>query len=81
MQNQWVLYVQYFLEGEARVFLDLNILSDGNTVALWGYAFSDDGEYFACGLSASSSDWMMVKFMKDDGAKEFPDMLERVKFS
>uniref|UniRef100_A0A2K5D4T6 Prolyl endopeptidase n=1 Tax=Aotus nancymaae TaxID=37293 RepID=A0A2K5D4T6_AOTNA len=79
--NTRVLYVQDSLEGEAKVFLDLNILSDDGMVALRGYACSEDGEYFAYGLSASGSDWVTIKFMKVDGAKELPDVLEKVKFS
>uniref|UniRef100_A0A2K6SZF0 Prolyl endopeptidase n=1 Tax=Saimiri boliviensis boliviensis TaxID=39432 RepID=A0A2K6SZF0_SAIBB len=69
------------LEGEAKVLLDPNILSDDGMVALRGYAFREDGEYFAYGLSASGSDWVTIKFMKVDSAKELPDVLERVKFN
>ncbi|XP_038655180.1 prolyl endopeptidase-like [Scyliorhinus canicula] len=81
LQNQSVMYVQNSLDDEPQVFLDPNKFSDDGTVALRGYAFSEDGEYFAYGLSTSGSDWVTIKFLKVDGVVELPDTLKRVKFS
>ncbi|XP_043542964.1 prolyl endopeptidase-like [Chiloscyllium plagiosum] len=81
LQNQSVMYVQNSLDDKPQIFLDPNKFSDDGTVALRGYAFSEDGEYFAYGLSTSGSDWVTIKFLKVDGAVELPDTLERVKFS
>ncbi|XP_078398617.1 prolyl endopeptidase-like [Cetorhinus maximus] len=81
LQNQSVMYVQNSLDDAPQVFLDPNKFSDDGTVALRGYAFSEDGEYFAYGLSTSGSDWVTIKFLKVDGAVELLDTLERVKFS
>ncbi|KAG7331815.1 hypothetical protein KOW79_005784 [Hemibagrus wyckioides] len=81
LQNQSVLYVQENLEAEPKLFLDPNTFSDDGTVALQGYAFSEDGEYLAYGVSTSGSDWVEIRFLRVDGAMALEDRLERVKFS
>uniref|UniRef100_A0A671PLJ8 Prolyl endopeptidase n=1 Tax=Sinocyclocheilus anshuiensis TaxID=1608454 RepID=A0A671PLJ8_9TELE len=81
LQNQSVLYMQKNLEAEPSVFLDPNSFSEDGTVALRGYAFSEDGEYLAYGTSASGSDWVEIRFLRVDGAVLLEDRLERVKFT
>ncbi|XP_076021491.1 prolyl endopeptidase isoform X2 [Genypterus blacodes] len=81
LQNQSVMYVQERLDAEPTAFLDPNTFSDDGTVALRGYAFSEDGEYLAYGTSASGSDWVEMRFLRVEGAVPMEDCLERVKFS
>ncbi|KAM3861541.1 prolyl endopeptidase [Diretmus argenteus] len=81
LQNQSVMYVQESLDAVPTVFLDPNTFSEDGTVALRGYAFSEDGEYLAYGTSASGSDWVEIRFLRVEGAETLEDRLERVKFS
>jgi prolyl oligopeptidase len=81
LQNQDVLYWIESLQGEPKVLLDPNRLSEDGTVALTGYEVSDDGRLLAYGLSASGSDWQEWRVREVDTGRDLEDRLEWVKFS
>ncbi|GAB2289272.1 hypothetical protein Dimus_023577 [Dionaea muscipula] len=81
LQAQNVLYVQDNLDGEPKVLLDPNELSEDGTVALNTFSVSEDAQYLGYGLSASGSDWVTIKVMRVEDRKAEPDTLSWVKFS
>jgi prolyl oligopeptidase len=81
LQNQSVLYSVKQLGDPLEVLLDPNTLSEDGTVALSGYAFSEDGKYFAYATSASGSDWQQWYIRDVETSKDLEDHLRWVKFS
>ncbi|NDW11851.1 S9 family peptidase [Bacteroides sp. 214] len=81
LQNQSVLYVQDALDGEPRVFLDPNKLSDDGTVALSGVYFSNNGKYAAYVISRSGSDWREIYVIDMKTGKQLDDHIKWAKFS
>ena len=81
LQNQSVLYEMDSPDGEPRVLLDPNTLSDDGTVALKGVYFSSDGKYLAYSISRSGSDWQEFYVMDTATRELLPDHIQWAKFS
>jgi prolyl oligopeptidase len=81
LQNQSVLYWLESLDAEPKALLDPNLLSEDGTIALTGYAVSDDGRHLAYGLSTSGSDWQEWRIREVDTGRDLDDHLQWVKFS
>lgn len=81
LQNQAVLYVREGLEGDPKVLLDPNTLSEDGTVALGSTSVSHDGKYLAYSIARSGSDWNEVYVMEIATGTKLSDSLQWVKFS
>ncbi|MCX6305839.1 MAG: prolyl oligopeptidase family serine peptidase [Bacteroidetes bacterium] len=81
LQNQSVFYVRKGIDGEPKVLLDPNKLSEDGTIALAGTQVSHDGRYLAYSIAKSGSDWNEVHVMEIGSGKLLPDTLRWVKFS
>lgn len=81
LQNQNVLYVLDDLDGEPRVLLDPNGLSEDGTTALAGYDISPDGRLMAYAFSESGSDWKTWYVRNVETGEDYPDQVKWSKFS
>jgi len=81
LQNQAVIYYQEGLEGEPRVFIDPNALSEDGTVSVSLIGFSEDDRYVAYSKQEAGSDWQQIHVMEIATRKKLPDVLDWVKFS
>lgn len=81
LQNQSVLHVADAPDGEARVLLDPNTLSQDGTTSLTELAPSPDGQRLVYGLSKAGSDWQEFRVKDIATGADQPDVLEWIKFS
>lgn len=81
LQNQNVLYWMESLDDEPKLLLDPNLLSEDGTVAVTGYAVSEDGQLLAYGLSSAGSDWQEWHIREVERGRDRDDHVQWVKFS
>lgn len=81
LQNQSVLYTLTSLDGEPKVLIDPNTLSEDGTVALASIAIDENGKHMAYGLSSSGSDWQEWKVRDIETGEDLSDHLKWLKFS
>ncbi|MDP1571667.1 MAG: prolyl oligopeptidase family serine peptidase [Vicinamibacterales bacterium] len=79
--DQPVLMVQDGLDGEPRVLLDPNTLSEDGTIALTAYAVSPDGVLVAYALSHGGSDWQDLHVREVATGRDRDDRLQWAKFT
>ncbi len=81
LQNQSIMYVRKGENGEERVLIDPNTMSEGGIVALAGMSAREDGKYLAYMLAEGGSDWRSAYVMDIATGKTLNDELKWIKFS
>ncbi|MFN2394218.1 MAG: prolyl oligopeptidase family protein [Bacteroidales bacterium] len=80
-QNQSVLYVREGIDGESRVFLDPNEMSDEGIISLSRLSVSKDGKHMAYSISKGGSDWNEIFVKEIETGEMLDDHVKWVKFS
>ena len=81
LQNQSVLYVREGLDGEAKVVIDPNTLSEDGTTALSAAYLSRDGSLMAYGISVHGSDRQEFRIREVETGKDYDEVIKWCKFS
>ena len=81
LQNQSVLYLQETLEGEPRVVINPNSMSEDGTVAVTNTAVSEDGALLAYTVSRSGSDRQEIKIRTIDTNQDYNETLQWCRFT
>ncbi len=81
LQNQSVMYVREGYDGEEKLLLDPNTLSEEGTTSLASYSVSHDYKYMAYSISKGGSDWNEIFVMDIESGELLEDHIKWVKFS
>jgi prolyl oligopeptidase len=81
LQDQDVLYVADSYDAEGRVLLDPNKWSKDGTIALGGFAASNDGRRLGYTRSEAGSDWQQIHVLDVESGEPLPDQLKWIRFS
>ncbi len=81
LQNQSVLYLQETLDGEPRVVINPNLMSEDGTVAVTNTAVSEDGALLAYTVSRSGSDQQEIKIRTIDTNQDYNETLQWCRFT
>jgi prolyl oligopeptidase len=80
LQNQSVYYIQKGLDGEAKVLIDPNKLSDDGSVSVGLDGVSNDKKYIAYHINKGGSDWQTMFVMEIATQKKLDDQIDWLKF-
>ena len=81
LQNHSVLYCKDGLNGEEKIVLDPNLLSEDGSLSISMISVSKNGKLLAYGVSKSGSDWDEYYVMNIDTGEKYTDHLKWIKFS
>lgn len=81
LQDQSVVYVRESIDGEDKVYLDPNLLSEDGTVTAALGGASKDGKYVVVVRNEAGSDWQQIRVLETETGEELGDVLDWVKFS
>lgn len=78
-QDVWMMMEE--LDGEARLVIDPNLLSEEGTVSLRNFRVSKDGKHVAYSISRGGSDWQEIMVRRLEDMTDLEDHLKWIKFS
>lgn len=81
LQNQSVIYMKEGLNGEPKVILDPNALSEDGTIAVMYTSYTKDGNLVAYSTSESGNDWQEIRIRDIDSGKDYDDVLKWTRHS